>query len=299
MLGSGSARRFGAAVALSGSGDIATVTAIPQRGSVLAPGALVSAAAVTAGIIVFILPAVLGPGILDPVACGGSVTWLYRFTPAAGLSVVGVLPDPRSVNSRTRWPTATTHSPHGLSGRGVRLRDRRAGRIPTPAQRHMTEALHAEWIKLRTFTSTGWLVAGAVTSPSQSAFAVAGATHESPGSGGAGSHQARPGRHYLGQVVIAVLMISEEYATGMIHVTLAFMPAASPSSQPMHSTSPGSPLAAGVLAVPRCLLAGRLCGGELADGALPTPATVRDGDAPAVKIGLRLRRGRDWRRAPP
>jgi hypothetical protein len=27
----------------------------------------------------------------------------------------------------------------------------------------MTEALHAEWIKLRTFTSTGWLVAGTVT----------------------------------------------------------------------------------------------------------------------------------------
>ena len=49
----------------------------------------------TAGIVVFILPTVLGPGILGPGASGGSggsMTWLYRFTPAAGLSVLGVLP---------------------------------------------------------------------------------------------------------------------------------------------------------------------------------------------------------------
>jgi hypothetical protein len=109
----------------------------------------------------------------------------------------------------------------------------------------MTEALHAEWIKLRTFTSTGWLVAGTVTLTV--AVSVRGRRRH-PRVGGvwrrAGPTKLALVGIDLGQVVIAVLavlMISGEYATGMIHVTLAFMPAASPSSQPMHSTSPGSP----------------------------------------------------------
>ena len=76
-----------------GTGAIAALIAVGVLGlgTILRP----SAAAVTAGIVVFILPTVLGPGILGPGASGGSggsMTWLYRFTPAAGLSVLGVLP---------------------------------------------------------------------------------------------------------------------------------------------------------------------------------------------------------------
>ena len=78
---------------VAGTGAIAALIAV----GVLGLGTILrtSAAAVTAGIVVFILPTVLGPGILGPGASGGSggsMTWLYRFTPAAGLSVLGVLP---------------------------------------------------------------------------------------------------------------------------------------------------------------------------------------------------------------
>lgn len=78
---------------MGGTGAIAALTAV----GVLGLGTILrtSAAAVTAGIVVFVLPSLLGPGILGPAASGssgGSMTWLYRFTPAAGLSVLGVLP---------------------------------------------------------------------------------------------------------------------------------------------------------------------------------------------------------------
>jgi len=43
----------------------------------------------------------------------------------------------------------------------------------------------------------------------------------------------------------------------------------------------------------------RLCSSELPNRAGSAPAPVRDGDTPAVEIGLRLRRRRDWCRAPP
>ena len=48
----------------------------------------------------------------------------------------------------------------------------------------MTDALHAEWTKLRTLTSTAWLLAGAVALTVAVSVAVAAATHQSPGSGG-------------------------------------------------------------------------------------------------------------------
>ena len=46
----------------------------------------------------------------------------------------------------------------------------------------MTDALHAEWTKLRTLTSTAWLLAGAVALTVAVSVAVAAATHQSPGS---------------------------------------------------------------------------------------------------------------------
>jgi ABC-type transport system involved in multi-copper enzyme maturation permease subunit len=78
---------------VAGTGVVLALTAV----GVLGLGAILrtSAGAVTAGIVLFILPTVLGPGIFGPSASGGSggpMTWLYRFTPAAGLSVLGVLP---------------------------------------------------------------------------------------------------------------------------------------------------------------------------------------------------------------
>ena len=126
----------------------------------------------------------------------------------------------------------------------------------------MTDALHAEWTKLRTLTGTASLLAGAVALTIAVSVAVAAATHQSPGSGGGQdpTKLALVGVD-LGQVVIAVLavlVISEEYATGMIRVTLAAMPRRLTLLGAKAANVAGLTLAAGVIAVTGCLLAGRL-----------------------------------------
>jgi len=70
---------------IAGSGALVAVTAV----AVLALGTILrkSAGAVTAGIVVFLLPYVIGS-----VASGGAGTWLFRVTPAAGFSVLGAFP---------------------------------------------------------------------------------------------------------------------------------------------------------------------------------------------------------------
>jgi hypothetical protein len=68
-----------------GCGLVTELTAI----AVLALGTMLrrSAGAVTAGIVVFVLPYVIGSDLT-----GGAETWLFRLTPAAGFSVLGALP---------------------------------------------------------------------------------------------------------------------------------------------------------------------------------------------------------------
>lgn len=62
--------------------------------AVLALGTMLrrSAGAVTAGIIVFAMPYVIGSSL------SGGETWLFRLTPAAAYSVLGVLPRSRLVD---------------------------------------------------------------------------------------------------------------------------------------------------------------------------------------------------------
>ena len=71
-----------------GAGFLLALTAV----GVLALGVILrrAAGAVTAGIVVFVLPSLLGPGVLGPGASGAN--WLYRVSPAAALSVFGALP---------------------------------------------------------------------------------------------------------------------------------------------------------------------------------------------------------------
>ena len=93
-------------------------------------------------------------------------------------------------------------------------------------------------------------------------MAVAAATHQSQGSGGGQdpTKLALTGVD-LGQAVLAVLAvltISEEYSTGMIHVTLAAMPRRLVLLGAKAANVAGLTLAAGVLGVAGCLLAGRL-----------------------------------------
>ena len=95
------------------------------------------------------------------------------------------------------------------------------------SQTARADALHAEWTKLRTLASTGWLLLG-VVALTVAVSAAADAAASCP----AGGCQADPAKLSLtgiqvGQAivaVIAVLAVSNEYSTGMIRVTLAAMP---------------------------------------------------------------------------
>ncbi|MGO9957845.1 MAG: hypothetical protein ACLP50_18045 [Solirubrobacteraceae bacterium] len=57
-----------------------------------------SASAILTGVLVFVLPTFTGPGIIGPTSSGTAATWLYRVTPAAGFSLLGILPRSRLVS---------------------------------------------------------------------------------------------------------------------------------------------------------------------------------------------------------
>jgi ABC-2 type transport system permease protein len=121
----------------------------------------------------------------------------------------------------------------------------------------MREALYAEWTKLRTLTPTTWLLIVAAALTVGLSAAVVAATNWST-SGLDPTRRALTGI-YLGQAIIAVLAvraISEEYSTGMIRITLTARPRRHILLGAKAATLAGLTLAAGVLAVAGCLLAG-------------------------------------------
>jgi ABC-2 type transport system permease protein len=127
--------------------------------------------------------------------------------------------------------------------------------------RYGRETLHAEWTKLRTLASTGWLLlASAVLTVAVSAAVDAAATCPS------GGCQADPAKLSLtgvqaGQAivaVIAVLAVSGEYSTGMIRITLTAMPRRLTVLAAKAVLSAGLVLVAGAVAVLACVLIGRL-----------------------------------------
>jgi ABC-2 type transport system permease protein len=127
--------------------------------------------------------------------------------------------------------------------------------------RYGREALHAEWTKLRTVASTGWLLLGAaVLTVAVSTAADAAATCPS------GGCQADPPKLSLtgvqvGQaivVVIAVLAVSNEYSTGMIRVTLTAMPRRLTVLAAKAALVTGLVLVAAAAGVLASVLAGRL-----------------------------------------
>jgi ABC-type transport system involved in multi-copper enzyme maturation permease subunit len=78
---------------VAGAAAVVAVTAV----AVLALGAILrrSGGAVTAGIVVFVLPYVLGSAISD-----GGARWVFRLSPAAGFAVLGSLPYSAQVSYR-------------------------------------------------------------------------------------------------------------------------------------------------------------------------------------------------------
>ncbi|HEX6526965.1 MAG TPA: ABC transporter permease [Streptosporangiaceae bacterium] len=126
----------------------------------------------------------------------------------------------------------------------------------------MTEALHAEWTKARTVPATMWLLAGAVAlTILLSALVTASTRCGSPASCGADPAKISLTGIYLGQAVVgvlAVLVISDEYSTGMIRVTLAAIPSRGMVLTAKGAVVTGMVLVAGIIAVLPSVLMGRM-----------------------------------------
>ncbi len=129
----------------------------------------------------------------------------------------------------------------------------------------MSDALRAEWTKLRTLTSTWWLTIAIVATTVVAGGVIAASTHVPPpgtpdGVGQDPTKLALIGVD-LGQAVVAVLAIlavTEEYGTGMIHVTLAATPRRAVTLAAKALNIVGLSLLAAIPAVIGSLIAGRL-----------------------------------------
>jgi ABC-2 type transport system permease protein len=123
------------------------------------------------------------------------------------------------------------------------------------------DTLHAEWTKLRTAPGTAWLLlAGIVLTVALGTAASATASCPVTGCGQDPAKISFTGI-YLGQavvVIVAVLVISNEYSTGMIRTTLAATPRRLSVLAAKAVLSTGVILAAGTVAILGALLAGRL-----------------------------------------
>jgi ABC-2 type transport system permease protein len=123
------------------------------------------------------------------------------------------------------------------------------------------QALHAEWSKLRTAPGPGGLLLAAVAlTVGLSAASVAAMDYTAVGPNPDTTKLSLTGIE-LGQAlvaILAVLVISGEYSTGMIRTTLAAMPRRNALLAAKATILTGVVLAAGTIAVLGCVLVGRL-----------------------------------------
>ncbi len=123
------------------------------------------------------------------------------------------------------------------------------------------QALHAEWTKLRTLPGTVWLLLGIVAATvAVSVITAAGASCQAAGCAQDPARMSLAGVD-LGQAVVAVLavlIISGEYSTGLIGLTLAAVPRRTSVLAAKAAVLTGLVLVTGSLAVAGSLLAGRL-----------------------------------------
>jgi ABC-2 type transport system permease protein len=125
----------------------------------------------------------------------------------------------------------------------------------------MSAALRAEWTKLRTQQSTAWLLLGAALATVATSVAIVAVTHVSNAVRGGDSTRMSLVGIYLGQLLLATLAIqtiTEEYATGMIRLTFTAMPNRTRVLASKALSLLGPTIAASVVMVTGCLVAGRL-----------------------------------------
>jgi ABC-2 type transport system permease protein len=137
-------------------------------------------------------------------------------------------------------------------------------RAPASAGPGLRDVLHAEWTKVRTTPGTAWLLLAVIVVTVALSAAATAVTRcagvVSPGCAQDPAKITLTGVD-LGQVVVAilaVLVVSGEYGTGMIRTTLAAMPRRSTVLAAKAVVVTGLVLAAGTIAVLGSLLAGRL-----------------------------------------
>jgi ABC-2 type transport system permease protein len=123
----------------------------------------------------------------------------------------------------------------------------------------LREAVHAEWTKLRTVPSTGWLLFTAITL-TVGVSVLATVVVKCPASCGEDTAKLSLTGILLGQAavaVLAVLIMTGEYSTGMIRITLAAVPRRGTALAAKAAVVTGVVLAAGAVAVAGSVLAGR------------------------------------------
>jgi ABC-2 type transport system permease protein len=153
-------------------------------------------------------------------------------------------------------------------GRGVAWTEERGtsdeGRrcLEAPRRRTGGTVLHAEWTKLRTVSGPAWLLAGLIVLiVAVDAAATAAAKCPSGTACTVDTPKLSLTGIEFGQAVVAilaVLVISGEYSTGMIRITLTAMPRRSAVLAAKAVIVAGLVLAAGTIAVGGSLLAGRV-----------------------------------------
>jgi ABC-2 type transport system permease protein len=124
----------------------------------------------------------------------------------------------------------------------------------------MREAVHAEWTKLRTVPSPAWLLM-AVIALTVGASAMATAIVKCPATCSADTTKLSLTGIMLGQAAVAalaVVVVTAEYGTGMIRVSLAAVPRRSVLLAAKAVVVTAVVLAAGTIAVLGSMLAGRI-----------------------------------------
>jgi ABC-2 type transport system permease protein len=121
--------------------------------------------------------------------------------------------------------------------------------------------LHAEWTKLRTVPESVWLVVAVVALTVAASVATVAATTCSTGGCAVDMAKTSLTGVGLGQAVVAILAVvavGGEYSTGMVRTTLAAMPRRITVLAAKAAVVTAVVVAAASVAVPACLLAGRL-----------------------------------------
>jgi len=134
----------------------------------------------------------------------------------------------------------------------------------------MREATRAEWTKLRTRATNGWLLFGAIAFTVALSAAAVGVLGGVPGQDPTRLSLTGIALGQMAVVVLAVLTIGGEYDTGMVRVTLAAVPRRGTVLAAKAAVVGAVTLVAGAVAVAGCLLVGRLvlpAGGDALAGA--------------------------------